>query len=1091
MRFSPPIVGILALWFALGAWGAALGQSEDSSRPGESWPAPVAENAAAPDVYLLPDAEGKLRQVLGFRYEDFLRAWANRETVAAGPPRFVVERLTATGAVGESQVRWELEFGVKSNVDGWLDIPLELPELVVERVEIESERPGECLVYDAERGGHVAWLECAAHGERKVVVVGTSKIAASAGNSAVELRVPAAVNSTATLSAPGTDIEFSAAPGLDLSTRVAAAQTEATVRGSARPLRLEWRRRAESAGLPTITLESQGEVRVKVGRRRALYTATLQLDSFGKPLELVRLRLPAGVSLTQALAPPELEPTVSEMQDALGAVVEVRLRRPTGTPWALELSAEQSLDEDETESVCQVSGFEVLEAVRQSGRVTLEVDEELQAYFDLTGDLEQTPLPATTGSARTALAAFEYARFPWGLAVHTLPKQRRVNIQPSYLLQLGKDEARMQVEFDYEFTGARTFAVRIDLRGWQLTDDPLESGGAVEASRIVETAEGLLVLPLVNPDAQRARIALAVRRRVELGEQTFDLPEALGGFILPGQLVVESDPALQVTPEAGALEGLGALAAEAEAAGGDGRQVFRTFLARPSLVATLTRRPREVTVSAQSNIAVGERQIAVRQQLNYVVKFQPLAQVELALPADFPAKRTLTAVVDGKATELNVAADVAAEPSAPLVVTLPRPLEGEFQLELRYELPYAGATAEHAADVALPLALPTLPVAGHELTIDAGQPLRVSLAPLARAESWSLRTVETPATSATSTWRATAVGGEATLPLVVQRDSLEDMQNAILERAWLQSWVAGGAVQDRAVFQFRTPHASVHVDLPPALADLPMEVLLDGEAVDFQPAVRGRLSVALAHNSPRTRHVLELRYHRPQQLVSGTTLRTALPKLVSRPMSAPVYWQLVLPRGWHVAQGPPDMTSEAWLGWKSYRWGRQPTRSQSDLEQWIGATSAPSPPQTSSQYLYSAFEAPPTVAVVVTRQLWLVVGTTLVAFGVGMLCVYTPLAERLAFWLSLVLGLLALVFLYPELTLLLGQAILWGGLMTLAVLVLRRALVGRGASDVVFSPASSLVGGSSATESWVRPQRITADERDEPTVAARMEGSQS
>lgn len=64
-------------------------------------------------------------------------------------------------------------------------------------------------------------------------------------------------------------------------------------------------------------------------------------------------------------------------------------------------------------------------------------------------------------------------------------------------------------------------------------------------------------------------------------------------------------------------------------------------------------------------------------------------------------------------------------------------------------------------------------------------------------------------------------------------------------------------------------------------------------------------------------------------------------------------------------------------------------------------------------------------------------------FCVGLLCLYTPLAQSGAFWLALSLTLLAGIFRYPEVSILLIELTLVGGLMTLVTHVLRRVFVER------------------------------------------------
>ena len=791
VRCAPQIVCLFALGWAL--LGSAQAQEVP---PADPWRLAPENRPTAPDVFLLPDEKGRLRQVLGFRYEDFLQAWNDRTAGAANPPRFVLDSLEISGTAGEGHAQLRVELRLTTHDDGWIDVPLKLPKLIVQKIELGQKTEGECFVFDAQRQGHVAWLQGLPGRQRTIVLRGLAKITSATGRSELEISPPRATVASVALTVPTADVEFEASPDVQLTTRAEHDQSSVVVRGHASPLRVQWKRRHEPSSRRSTTLESVGKITVEINRRQALYSARLRINSFGNPLELLRVRLPRGARSSRVQTPPELRAVVTETEDEAGGIVEIRPQRPIGDPWVLELSAEQALAEDNAASLCQVEGFEVLGAVRQSGRLELAVDEQLQAYFDLAGDLEQLPLAPSAEQSPTpsATAVFAYARFPWTLSVHTLPKQRRVNVQPRYQLQIDPDEAQLEVEFDYQFSGARTFAVRVDLRGWQLTDDPLESGGAVDANRYVETQDGLLVLPLVNPEVQRARIALVVRKPLQLGEQTFPLPEALGGFVLPGELTVKTDSSLRVTTDLGSLEGLGAVtAAERQTADDDGPPVFRTFLSRAALNAEITRRERQVAVEVQTTVEVAESQLNVLQQFEYDVKYRPLSQLLLRAPETIADGQSIEARLDGK--EITVALAVADEAGSDeagrqMVVALPRPLQQTFQLELAYEIPYREATPENPTQLALPLVVAVDPLASHEATIRTKQPRQVALSQSAEVDSWSSRPVEGPAASSDALILWQGEGKQTELPLVVRMESLEDLQNAILERAWLQSWVA-------------------------------------------------------------------------------------------------------------------------------------------------------------------------------------------------------------------------------------------------------------------------------------------------------------
>jgi len=199
---------------------------------------------------------------------------------------------------------------------------------------------------------------------------------------------------------------------------------------------------------------------------------------------------------------------------------------------------------------------------------------------------------------------------------------------------------------------------------------------------------------------------------------------------------------------------------------------------------------------------------------------------------------------------------------------------------------------------------------------------------------------------------------------------------------------------------------------------------------------------------------------------------------------------VILPRGWQVATSPEQLLPDYWLGWKNYRWGRQPTLSQADLEQITGAVSAVAPTPLSAQYVYRAFEMPAEIEVVVLRQVWLLLVSALATFGLGLLAMYTPLVRSGALWLGLVLLLLAGLFSYPESALLAIQVILAGGLMTFATSVLRRVFVADASPPF---PATNYLPSESSievTETW-QPKPLDKSPISSGTTATLRTGGSS
>ena len=58
---------------------------------------------------------------------------------------------------------------------------------------------------------------------------------------------------------------------------------------------------------------------------------------------------------------------------------------------------------------------------------------------------------------------------------------------------------------------------------------------------------------------------------------------------------------------------------------------------------------------------------------------------------------------------------------------------------------------------------------------------------------------------------------------------------AVVERAWVQSWLSSSARQDRAVFAFTSSRKELELTIPAGAAADQISVLLDGKAVAAQP----------------------------------------------------------------------------------------------------------------------------------------------------------------------------------------------------------------------------------------------------------------
>ncbi len=934
---------------------------------------------------------------------------------------------------------------------------------------------------------------------RTLKLQGLSKLKLAPTNPAFELKLPHATSSELVLQVPIADAQFEASPGIDIKTTTGKeGGTQVQLTGQARPLRLQWKSSEQQKPSGNTAIEAVGKLKVQIDRRRASYEVELKINSYGDPLERLRVRLPVGATLTGENLSEAYQIVEQTLDPVRGDLVEIELPEPRSEPWILQLSAEQSRksgdSESDEEATYHVTGFEVLGAFRQSGTLALHVEEPLQAYFNLSGDIEQTP--KRKGSQSVPLSSFAYTRFPWALEAHTLERQLRVSVKPQYEMQLKQGEAELQVQFEYQFAGAKTFAVRIDMRGWELGDSPIESGGAVDQERIFEKPGGLLVLPLVNPNVQRLQLRMTARRSVSLGHRTLPLPAAQEAFVLPGQLRVEADPSLQVTPTIVATEGVSVVTdledAEASPLASDlEREILtlRTFLPRAALSAEIKLRERQVAVGVETRVDIDRKTVHVLQQLKYQVKYRPTSLLLLRIPEPLWSNDSLKVQLDGEdlpfhlgifSEELPRDESNASSESHPVAVrqlrvSLPRPQQDNFQLDLTYEIPCPDLATEAMSPLEFPLISPDDPVLANVVGVYPVKPIRATLNQTADEGPWSARTESESSEADTTSLQMKSDGKPTTLPLFLQIESKQDLELPTMESAWLQTWIVGERQQIRAVFLFRTSQPTVVAQLPTNLRNPNLEVLLDGSPSEFQWLTNGRVAVPLPATEQREKHTLELRYQLDTSLAGWSVLRVNLPRLECRSNLGHVFWQLVLPRGWHVANAPEQLSAEYRIGWKHSRWGRQPTRNQADLEKLTLATTSPKPPASSNQYLYSGFAIPEEVSILVVSHQWLMTVCILAAFGLGMLLISTSVTKHASFWILLALALTAGVLSYPEFTLLAVQAIFWGGTMALSSILLKKAFTSPPRPGYALAPPAQSAS-TAVTESWIRSQIDTASE---------------
>ena len=1097
---TAPRIFVAALWLLLAVnlpTGKAFAQAEGSPAPAPAATGPAAATpgeVAGPDLYLLPDKAGQLRRVLGYRYEDFLNAWqaGGAGRGALRPPDFAMPTVHAeiTAEVDAAQVQIRAEVELKSAE--WVEVPLELASLIVSSTEVEGGNSQEFVSFDPARKAFVAWLKGKPGEKRTLVIDGRVVLRRDGQSRRLELALPPAAAAVVGLSGVRGDVDVESPE--DALVQAESPRDDGTTRwridGVKGRLALHWGPRTDN-GERAASLEASVHQSIRVEPGRVAHEAQLRIKSLGPAVENVRVRLPRGTTMTTA--PTATDYDVVPLADASGdgqPVVEIRFHNAGPDLPEVRLTAERSQASADRNGDIEISSFDVIGAFRQQGAVALQVSDQLHAHFDLAGRIEQIEAAELPQGfvATNPTAAFSTAG-PWRLTVHSQPRQRRVRVTPRFDLHLGAQGALMDVVLDYQLAGGRTFELRVDLRGWDLSERPIESGGAVELTEQHVTAEQILVMPLKDPSAQQVRVRFTLRREAGLGSHDLPLPEAVGALLLPGALNVTCDEAWRATPRLESSAGVGPAPADIAAVEptggvpvappGDAAPLrLQTLAPQARLAVEVDRREQAIEASSRIHVRLSGVSAQVEQRIDFNVRYRPATELTATVDSELLANEAFEILLDGRSlgSALEVhpphpAAGTEAEGKLRLVMKLPRPTLGRVELLLRSAAPLGNAQRSGAAATSLLLAVPEQAARSTASIAQIGDSFRVGLWPVGDAATWTVVPDET--LPAVGVVEAAALNVQATkpvdsLPLRLEPAAARDAGDLRVEATWAQTWIAGGVRQDRFVFRIHTTGSYARVVLPVDLRKEPLESLVDGELTPGERLSAGELLLPLPPGENRHWHTLELRRHAPIQIGSWDSLRATFPRLASASAGSPAVWQLVLPREIAAQAAPAGMSADYRLGWSGYSWGRQPMQTQADLERWTLATEAPAPSAAMSQYVFTAFQLPPSVEIAVIRRVWIVVAGALAAMTLGLAWLHTPVAKSAAFWLAVCVGTAATLFVLPEAALLIGQAVLIGGVLTLLSWAVKWILASPPRPRPAPStPVSSIASHTATTQPWI------------------------
>ena len=528
LRRIAAAVSLLLVWCCI----ASAQQSVEESRP---------------SVYYLPDKQGNLQPVLDFKYQDFVQLYKlkNQLDRRDRPPRYNLQRMTATGIAGEEHAELNIQFQVLVRDDDWVRVPLQLDQGLLRAV-VTHKGPGEQFIhYEGEDEGYVCWVRGKPDTQQEISITMLVPLTVIGDETRLKLFAPRATASELKLTVPIADAVGKVSEGATLlpSTTPKKGATEFSVVGLGGDFLLAWHKaNPNAAGMP-IALEAAGAVLTRLDRRVLTADATLSVRSYGAAFDRFTVRLPPGAELSPGspngyvLAPLNANGVAKQKDEQ--PLVEVRFAKKTVGPVEVRLACRRDYDPIKSQAWCELAGFEVIGAVRQWGAVAVAAADDWQVLWGTSSDVRQIDQLPDSLQKDDVVAGFEYFTQPFSLLARLTPRKPRINVEPKYVLQIDLNEIRLEGILTYTIRGAKLATLDVAIPGWELDAVGPESLVAVDGATVHANN---LAIPLLQPTSGTIELQVRMHRAIESKATSFNvsLPQPQAATVGTASIVVKT-----------------------------------------------------------------------------------------------------------------------------------------------------------------------------------------------------------------------------------------------------------------------------------------------------------------------------------------------------------------------------------------------------------------------------------------------------------------------------------------------------------------------------------------------------------------------
>jgi len=1004
-----------------------------------------------PSLYYLRDKQGNLQPVPGFTLEEFRELYELKHLLEqkAQPPGYSVQTLEIQGEVRGAQAELTIELRVGLQ-ESSARIPLRLEGMAVRKFEGEGwagGAKGEYLLHWEEGEGYVAWVSGGPGTTHRIRLEGLLRVHQVGEQRRLRFRCIRAPMAQMRLRAPGEGLKVEVSDPATLLEVLPASEgrTEMKLEGLGGNVELIWQPKGQDKQKASTVFEVTGETIAQLEREKITTQANLLIKVLGQPCNEIEIRLPEGARWNSAPSIPGGTVTVEKADRIKVHFLEKAMEHRVRLEW------EQPIGNQGSEGWVELGGLEVVGAVKHRGYLAVWGTGDWHLLWRVSASVRQTEQLPPSLLGEGLLAGFEYTSQPYSVRARLASQQVRVSVEPEYRLWVSAREVKLEGVLKCTIRGAKVQGLRVEMPGWELE----EVGPETAAEGAARMEGSFLEIPLKQPTGGHVELTMVARRAIPPGTKQLLLPLPQGWqvewpkggavSVLPASVVVIPEENVELAPEEKQMSGWTPQLA-VPPSGLPKRQqpilAYRVESGVGSFAAGFRVHERLIHVEGTAQLRVEEDGVHVEEKLSYTIAYELVGTLTVWAPSTVAAG-TVQFQVDGQAVSPVL---VSSSPKGPedggpvqMAAPLPQPRIGMCDLTIRYRI---------AAEKILPLQtqLRTIPLVlpaegkwmGWRLGITSAEGLQIKV----RGENW--KPLENLPESVGKENRLVIGCSEpaSEVLLGVYRQQGQIGRPIGVSRAFVQTWWTRSVREDRAVYRLSGGKKELTVLLPEGANTGEVEILVNGQPTTVQAASDGRMVIPLPGEKAGP-VVVEIRYHFDPPRPPRGYLPVAFPRLEPDVWIDQFYWLCHLPRDEHLLTNPPGFCPEYQWRWNGWSWGRVPRWSQADLETWSGAVSWPMPPEGVNSYLFSSLGRIEMAYVYTAGRSVIVLTASLATLGIGLLVIYVPMFVHPAWLIFVGIGLGALIHLYPEQTVLVGQASLLGVVLAGVAGVLQRMIVGR------------------------------------------------